>query len=91
MVSTSIQIQIMVAYRDKAYVSNILCDEGYYYNNFRKNMINILLIVCSSVMTVFNSSLFDADTMRIPNTILNSLTTLILAMIRKFQTCRKAE
>ena len=44
-------------------------------------MIKIPLIVCSSVMTAFNSSSFDSNTMRIPNIILNSLTTLILALI----------
>ncbi len=68
---------MLVSYRDKAYVSNILCDGCYSYNNLRKNTINMPLIFCSSVMTVFNSFSFDADTMKIPNIILNSLNTLI--------------
>ena len=89
MVLTSTQIEMLVAYRDKAYVSNILCDECYYYNNMRKNLINIPLIVCSSIMTVFNSSSFDDDTMRIPNILLNSLTTLILALIGNFKFVEK--
>ena len=80
---------MLVAYRDKAYVSNILCDECYSYNNMRKNLINIPLIFCSSIMTVFNSSSFDADTMRIPNILLNSLTTLILALIGNFKFVEK--
>ena len=74
MVLTATQIEMLVAYRDKAYVSNILCDECYSYNNMRKNLINIPLIFCSSIMTVFNSSSFDSDSMRIPNILLNSLT-----------------
>ena len=81
MVLTSTQKEILVAYRDKAYVSGILCDECYNYNVMRKNLFNMPLIFCSSIMTVFNSSSFDADTMKIPNIILNSLTTLILALI----------
>ena len=89
MVLTSTQIEMLVAYRDKAYVSNILCDECYSYNNMRKNLINIPLIFCSSIMTVFNSSSFDSDSMRIPNILLNSLTTLILALIGNFKFVEK--
>ena len=89
MVLSSTQIDLLVGYRDKAYVSNVLCEECYNYNLIRKNMINIPLIVCSSVMTVFNSSSFDADTMRIPNILLNSLTTLILALIGNFKFVEK--
>ena len=81
MVLTVTQKEMLVAYRDKAYISAILCEECYNYNVFRKNIINMPLIFCNSIMTVFDSSEFDADTMRIPNIILNSLTTLILALI----------
>ena len=89
MVLTVTQKEMLVAYRDKAYVSNVLCEECYNYNLIRKNMINIPLIVCSSIMTVFNSSSFNADTMRIPNIVLNSLTTLILALIGNFKFVEK--
>ena len=89
MVLTVTQKEMLVAYRDKAYVSNVLCEECYNYNLIRKNMINIPLIVCSSIMTVLNSSSFNADTMRIPNIVLNSLTTLILALIGNFKFVEK--
>jgi len=89
MVITDTQKEMLVAYRDKAYVSGILCDECYNYNAWRKNIIGMPLIFCSSIMTVFNSSSFDADTMKIPNIILNSLTTLILALIGNFKFVEK--
>ena len=89
MILTEIQKEMLVSYRDKAYISSILCDECYNYNAFRKNMINLPLIFCSSIMTVFNSSSFDADTMKTPNIVLNSLTTLILALIGNFKFVEK--
>lgn len=89
MVLTDTQKEMLVAYRDKSYISSILCEECYNYNVIRKNIINIPLIFCSSIMTVFNSSSFDADTMKIPNIVLNSLTTLILALIGNFKFVEK--
>lgn len=89
MVLTNTQRENLVAYRDKAYISCILCEECYHYNVMRKNIINIPLIFCNSIMTILNSSMLDADTMRIPNIILNSFTTLILALISNMKFVEK--
>jgi hypothetical protein len=42
-------------------------------------------------MTVLNSSDFDAQTMRIPNIVLNASTTLILSLINNYKLAEKSQ
>ena len=42
-------------------------------------------------MTVLNSSDFDAQTMRIPNIVLNASTTLILSLINNYKLAEKCQ
>ena len=82
---TNEQIKLLESYRDKAYVSNILCVETSNFYSFIKNLVNIPLILSSSVMTVLNSSDFDPMAMRIPNIVLNASTSLILSLINNYK------
>jgi hypothetical protein len=85
------QIKLLESYRDKAYICNILCDESFNHYSFIKNLVNLPLILSSSVMTVLNSSDFDAQTMRIPNIVLNASTTSILSLINNYKLPEKCQ
>ena len=88
---TNEQIKLLESYRDKSYVSNILCTETSNFYSFIKNLVNIPLILSSSIMTVLNSSDFDSQQMRIPNIISNSSTSLILSLINNYKLPEKCQ
>jgi len=66
-------------------VSSILAEESYNYYNFIKNVINIPLIICNSVMVCINSTITDQELLKIMNIILNSSTGLILSFVSSFK------
>lgn len=80
---------MLQSYRDMAYVSNILAEQSSDYYLKLKNIINFPLIISSSIMTVFNSSSFSADEMRIPNIVINGCTTLLLSFMNSFKFVEK--
>lgn len=86
---TQIQELLLKNYKEKAFISAILCDESHNYYSFIKNMINIPLIVSNSVMVCINSVIEDQNTLKILNIILNSSTGLILGMISNFKIYEK--
>ena len=85
------QIKLLESYRDKAYICNILCDETFNHYSFIKNLVNLPLILSSSIMTVLNSSDFDPMAMRIPNIVLNASTSLILSLINNYKLPEKCQ
>lgn len=89
MVLSNKQTELLQNYRDMAYVSNVLSDQSSDYYLKLKNMINVPLIISSSVMTVLNSSSFSADEMKIPNIIINACTTLLLSLMNNFKYVEK--
>jgi len=88
---SSEQIKLLENYRDKSYVSSILCDECCLFYSRIKNFVNIPLILSSSIMTVLNSGSFDSDTMKIPNIVLNAATALLLSLINNFKLPEKIQ
>lgn len=80
---------LLKQYQQKAFVSAILAEESCNYYSFIKNLINIPLIVCNSVMVCINSIITDQDTLKVLNIILNSSTGLILGMISNFKIYEK--
>ena len=83
------QLTLLQAYRDKAYVSNILCEECSNFYSHLKSLVNIPLILSSSLMAILNSSSFDADSMKVPNVIINSMNALLLSLISNFKLAEK--
>jgi hypothetical protein len=86
MTITSEQIKLLESYRDKAYITSILCSQSSEHFSFLRSIINIPLILSSSVMTVLNS--MDEGTnnrMKIYNIILNAWTNLILSLVGNFK------
>ncbi len=80
---------LLKTYKEKAFVSALLAEESCDYYCFIKNIINIPLILCNSVMVCVNSIITDQDTLKILNIILNSSTGLILGMISNFKVYEK--
>ena len=82
---TDEQKDLLKQYKEKAFISSVLAEESYNYYNFVKNLINVPLIICNSVMVCINGSIEDQNTLKILNIILNSSTGLILSFISNFK------
>ena len=80
------QIQLLESYRDKAYITSILCSQSSENFSFLRSIVNIPLILSSSTMTVLNSMSEDDDNrMKFANIILNAWTSLILSLVGNFK------
>ena len=82
---TGEQRLLLMQYKDKAYINAILAEESNNYYSNVKNLINIPLIICNSVMVCINSMITDQDLLKVLNIILNSSTGLILSLISNFK------
>ena len=54
------QINLLVSYRDKAYVYAVLCGKSYELFSLVKLLCNIPLIIITSVLSIINASDFDS-------------------------------
>jgi len=86
---TTAQELLLKQYQEKAFISAILSEESCNYYSFIKNLINIPLIVCNSVMVCINSIITDQDALKVLNIILNASSGLILGMISNFKIYEK--
>ena len=92
MTLTAEQIATLQAYRDKSFVSSILCEESSNFYSNCKNIVNLPLIFTSSIMTILNSSSFiKPDDIQIANIVLNAATSIILSLINNFKLPEKAQ
>ena len=82
---TNAQEILLKQYKEKAFINALLNEESCNYYNYIKNLINIPLIICNSVMVVINSMIENQDTLKILNIILNTSTGLIIGMISNFK------
>ena len=74
------QVKLLQGYRDKSYILSVLCSENSEFYSFIRSLINIPLILSSSVMTVLNSyNKINSDDLQISNIVLNASTALILS------------
>jgi hypothetical protein len=84
------QIKLLQSYRDKSYVTSILCSQTGEFYSFIRSMINVPLILSSSVMTILNSMSNDnSNDMKYANIALNATTSLILTLIGNFKLAEK--
>ena len=80
------QIKLLESYRDKAYITSILCSQSTEHFSFLRSIVNIPLILSSSVMTVLNSMDEGSNNnMKYANIILNAWTSLILSLVGNFK------
>ena len=80
------QIKLLESYRDKSYITSILCSQSAEHFSFLRSIVNIPLILSSSVMGIMNS--MDEGTnnnMKICNIVLNAWTSLILSLVGNFK------
>ena len=78
---SSEQIKLLESYRDKAYITSILCSQSVEHFSFLRSIVNIPLILSSSTMTVLNSmSEGSENNMKYANIVLNAWTSLILSL-----------
>ena len=82
---TYAQLLLLQNYRDKSYISAILCEECSIFYSRIKSLVNIPLILSSSIMTILNSSSFSGDQMKVPNIVINGCSALLLAVISNFK------
>ena len=88
---TDQQLELLKQYKDKSYINSLLAEQSYDYFNFVKNIINIPLILCNTIMVIINSIITDQDLLKILNIILNSSTGLIISMISNFKIYEKIQ
>ena len=79
------QIKLLESYRDKAYITSILCSQSVEHFSFLRSIINIPLILSSSTMTVLNSMDEGNNNMKYANIVLNAWTSLILSLVGNFK------
>jgi len=82
---TGQQELLLKQYKERSFINALLAEEATNYYSFMKNIINIPLIVCNTVMVVVNSIIEDQATLKILNIILNASTGLILSLISNFK------
>jgi hypothetical protein len=88
---TSIQyIKTMEKYRDQSYVLSILYQRHSNFYNTIKNIINLPLIITSSLMSIINSN-FQAEDLKIINITVNCLMALLLSLMNNFKIYIKAQ
>ena len=83
-------VKLLESYRDKAYITSILCAQSSEHFSFLRSMVNLPLIVSSSVMTVLNSMSDNSNEMKYANIVLNTWTSLILSIIGNFKLTEQA-
>ncbi len=79
------QIKLLESYRDKVYITSILCSQSAEHFSFLRSIINIPLILSSSTMTVLNSMDEGNNNMKYANIVLNAWTSLILSLVGNFK------
>ena len=86
MTISSEQIKLLESYRDKAYITSILCSQSSEHFSFLRSIVNIPLILSSSTMTVLNSMNEGTNNnMKYANIVLNAWTSLILSLVGNFK------
>ena len=80
------QIKLLESYRDKDYITSILCSQSAEHFSFLRSIVNIPLILSSSVMGIMNSlDEGNNNNMKICNICLNAWTSLILSLVGNFK------
>lgn len=83
-------INILKEYRDKVFIYEVLCTKSSEYYSQIKSIINAPLILASSIFTILNSGTFSADSMQIPNIVVNSMTALFISLLNQYKVSEKA-
>jgi tRNA A-37 threonylcarbamoyl transferase component Bud32 len=83
--SDNLKIKVLESYRDRAFITSLLCGECSDFYSMIRSVINIPLIIGSSVLTILNSSDINKDDLKISNIIINASTAIMLSMTSNFK------
>lgn len=84
-------MDILKEYRDKTYIYELLCTKTTEFYSSIKQVINIPLILSSSIMSICNSGSFNPEQMQVPNIIINAGTALLISLINNFKIVEKQQ
>ena len=62
--SDNLKIKVLESYRDRAFITSLLCGECSDFYSMIRSVINIPLIIGSSVLTILNSSDINKDDLK---------------------------
>ena len=82
-------LDIILQYKDKVFIYNILSLRANTFYSRIKNIIQLPTIIISSAMAILNAS-FNPQDLQIYNVILNSLTAFIMNLAATYQIAEKA-
>ena len=74
--SENLKFKILETYRDRAFITSLVCGECCDFYSMIRSVINIPLIIGSSVLTILNSSEINKEDLKISNTSKNSSKTI---------------
>lgn len=83
--SENLKFKTLEAYRDRAFITSLVCGECCDFYGMIRCVINIPLIIGSSVLTILNSSDINKDDLKISNIIINASTAIMLSMTSNFK------
>jgi hypothetical protein len=78
-------MEILKDYKDKAYITSILCELSYGYYSTIYNISLLPTILGSSILTILNSSEIKNDILKIINISINGLNTIILSLVNSYR------
>ena len=67
--SENLKFKILETYRDRAFITSLVCGECSDFYSMIRSVINIPLIIGSSVLTILNSSEINKEDLKISNII----------------------
>lgn len=79
------QKTLLLNYRDRSYIMSALCSNHSDYFNLIKNILNVPLVITSSIMIVINSYDDNIDNLKLYNILLNISTTIIISFMASFK------
>jgi len=85
MVSNERSLKLMLEYRDKSYVMTSMYQRAFEFFSLLNSICNIPIIIFNSVMAILNSMNEHQTEMRYANIILNSITSMSIALIANFK------
>ena len=83
-------LNLLLQYRDKAYVMTAMYQRAFEFFSLLNSLCNIPIIVFNSIMAILNSMNEHQAQMRYANIILNSITSMSIALIANFKIQEKS-
>lgn len=82
-------LDLINQYKDKAFIYNILAIRTATFYNRIKQIVQLPIILISSIMAILNST-FKPDDMQVANVVLNGTTAFLMNLIGTYQIAEKA-